>query len=74
MTYGNYNKISGRKTMILVIAIIATILLLTIYSIISIYSRSSVKTGSFYYEAPSPTPTVSPTTSPTPFIPQIYGD
>jgi hypothetical protein len=74
MTNGGYSKISGRKTQILVIVLIATILVLTIYAVYIAVRNQDIKTGSFYYEAPSPTPTEIPEPTPTIFIKPVLGD
>jgi flagellar basal body-associated protein FliL len=74
MEKSNYNKTSGRKTLILVIVLIAIILFLTIYAVFLAVRKSSVITGSSYYEVPTPTPTEVPTPAPTIFIRPLHGD
>jgi flagellar basal body-associated protein FliL len=42
MENGSYNKISGRKTLILVVALIVVIIILSVYTVFMMVKKSSV--------------------------------
>lgn len=68
MENGSYNRISGRKTLILVIALIALILILTIYSVFLVFRRSNVLTKSTSIDKPIEVQTVKTTPNELPRI------
>lgn len=75
-----YNRISGKKTLALVIILIALILFLTVYSVYLMLRKSSVLTKSTSYDKPMEInkiqefPTKSPRQNNTPDIPTRFGD
>lgn len=74
MSSEGYNKISGRKTLILVILIMTAIIFLSVYSIYLMLRKSSVVTNSSYFEKPATIEGQNPTTPPTPGSLERFGD
>jgi cell division protein FtsN len=74
MGNGGYNRISGKKTLALVTALIVTIIALSIISIFMLYKNSTVVTNSSYYEKPTPTNTPTPTIQTIPTFLERSGD
>lgn len=70
----SYNKISGKKTLVLVIALITLIIMLSVYSIFLVVRKSSVITNSSYYEGPDAFEEPTPTPHPFPDYLQRSGD
>lgn len=73
MTNGNYNKISGKKTLALVIGLILLIIVLSAYTVYLMLRRSAVITNSSYYEKPE-SAVVTPTETLFQPFPARHGD
>jgi flagellar basal body-associated protein FliL len=74
MENGSYNKISGRKTLILVVALIVVIIILSVYTVFMMVKKSSVITNSSYFEKPAVTEAPSPTIQINQPFPERSGD
>jgi uncharacterized membrane protein YukC len=70
----SYNKISGKKTLALVITLIVLIIALSVYSIFLVVRKSSVITNSSYYEGPDAFDEITPTPQSFPDYLQRSGD
>jgi hypothetical protein len=70
----SYSKIASRRTLLLVIFLIAVIVVISVYSIFTLIRRSSVMTGSSYYEEPLLSPTDTPKSNPTEVFKPVLGD
>jgi flagellar basal body-associated protein FliL len=74
MENGSYNKVSGRKTLILVVSLIVVIIILSVYTVFMMVKKSSVITNSSYFEKPAASEIPTPTTQINQSFPERSGD